>query len=304
MTILILGSNGLVGHALTKRLKEKHELLTPSKEQLNLLNRQEIEEYFSKNDFDTVINAAGLVGGIHANSTSQSDFLYQNILIQVQPLEIAAQKGAKKYFNLASSCIYPKLADQPISENSLLTGELEPTNEGYALAKIAGTKLAQFLAKEGRLKATTLMPTNIFGYEKVQNIEDAHVITALIERFIHAHKMNAREVIVWGSGKALREFMHVDEFADAMDFLLGHAENLPPVLNIGTGHEISIRDLAYKLKEYIGLEATIVFDQKRPEGVLRKCIDSSFLKNLGWRPLRSFNESLRLTVEDFMREAP
>lgn len=303
MKILILGSGGFVGKALTKRLEKRYQVLTPTSWQLNLINRQNIRDYFSSHEFDIVINAAGLVGGIQANSTRQSDFLYQNTLIQIQALEAAAQKGVKKFFNLASSCIYPKNAPQPIREDSLLTGSPEPTNEGYALAKITGTKYAEFLKKEGKLNVTTLMPTNIYGYQEIQSVEDAHVITALIKRFIQAKNESAKEVEVWGSGKALREFMHVDDFADAVEFLLGFPDELPAVLNIGTGDEITIHELASKLKAKIGLKAKLKFNSLKPEGMSRKCIDSHTLNKLGWKPQRTLEQSLQQTVESFMRES-
>ena len=314
--IYIAGHNGMVGKAILKKLKSKnyHNLIHPSRNELNLTNSIQVEKWFEINKPDIVIIAAAKVGGIIANKTYPSDFLLDNLKIQINLIENAWKNKVERLLFLGSSCIYPKHSSQPIKEEYLLDGKLEPTNEWYAIAKIAGIKFCDALRIQHNFDAFSLMPTNLYGPGDNYHPENSHVLPSLIRKFCNAVENNEKEVICWGSGKPLREFLHVDDLADACLYFLEHwkpglintqkeeySEYLP-FLNIGTGLEISIKDLANLISNIVGFKGEIKWDKSRPDGTLRKRLDITKAKNLGWHAKIKLRDGIEKTVKQYKKD--
>lgn len=283
-SIYVAGHNGMVGSAIVRRLQSEgfNNLLMASKADLDLTDQKATAEFFDKHQPEYVFCAAAKVGGIHANNTYPASFLYENIMIEANVINSAYQSGVKKLLFLGSSCIYPKLADQPLKESALLTGELEPTNEAYAVAKIAGIKLCEYYRKEHGCNFISVMPTNLYGPGDNYHPENSHVLPALLRRIHEAKTLGQPSVTIWGSGAPLREFMHVDDLADACVFLM-QLYNDEGIINAGTGEEISIADLARLIAEVVDYDGAFEFDATKPDGTPRKLLNSSKLHNLGWQ---------------------
>lgn len=285
MRIYVAGHRGLVGSALVRALSSRgySNLVLRSRQELDLTEQSAVRRFFEEERPQAVILAAARVGGIHANDTHPAQFIRDNLLIQDNVIDSAYRTGVRKLVFLGSSCIYPKLAPQPIKEDALLTGPLEPTNEWYAIAKIAGLKFCQALRREFGFDAISLMPTNLYGPGDNFDLQSAHVLPALMRR-IHEAKMSGEpSVTVWGTGTPRREFLHVDDLADAVLYLL-HAYSGEPAVNIGWGEDVTIRELAELIVSVIGYEGRLVFDSSKPDGTPRKLLDVSRLAGLGWRP--------------------
>ena len=288
--IFVAGHRGLVGSAIVRRLQRGgcNKLLLAGRDQLDLRSRDSVEAFFAANQPDVVFLAAAKVGGIHANNSYPAQFLFDNLQIQDNVIDAAYRHGAKKLTFLGSSCIYPKLAPQPIREDYLLTGPLEPTNEWYAIAKIAGIKLCQAYRREYGFNAISLMPTNLYGPGDNFDLSNSHVLPALMRKFHEAKANGDPQVVMWGSGTPRREFLHVDDLADAVVQLTGTYEG-EDIVNIGVGEDISIRELAELMREITGYQGEIVNDTSKPDGTPRKLLDVSRLRALGWEariPLR------------------
>lgn len=285
----------MVGAAIARKLKNT---LGRDHFNLDLRNQIALNFVFQKERPDYVFLAAGKVGGIQANNTQRAEFIYDNIMIAANVIHAAYKNGVKKLLYLGSSCIYPKQAEQPIKEDQLLSGYLEPTNEPYAIAKIAGIKLCEAYRDQYGCNFISAMPTNLYGPGDKYNAENSHVIPAMILKFHEAKINNNFEVNIWGSGEPLREFMYVDDLAGACIFLMENY-NEKEHINIGTGEEISIKDLAVMIKETVGYEGRINFDKTKPDGTKRKLIDSSKLNNLGWKHSVGLRDGLKKTYEEF-----
>jgi GDP-L-fucose synthase len=292
----VAGHRGMVGSALVRRLaSENCTILTASRDQLDLTNQNAVLSWMETNRPQVVIIAAAKVGGILANDTYPADFLQQNLAIQSNIIDTAHRIGVEKLLFLGSSCIYPRMAPQPIPEEALLTGPLEPTNEWYAIAKIAGIKLCQAYRRQHGDDFISAMPTNLYGPGDNFDLATSHVLPALIRKAEDAKAAGAREMVIWGSGTPLREFMHVDDCADALVYLLTHYSG-DGHINVGTGEEISIGDLARLVAEAVGFEGGIVLDRTKPDGTPRKLMDSSKLHALGWRSRISLREGVAATL--------
>ena len=299
--IFIAGHRGMVGGAILRKLKELgfNNILTKTHEELDLLNQQAVNGFFEKEKTEYVFLAAAKVGGIFANNTYRYDFIYQNLMIAANVIEAARKNGVKKLLNLGSSCIYPKFAEQPMLENSLLTGELEQTNEPYAIAKIAAIKLCESANRQYGTDFISAMPTNLYGIGDNYHPENSHVLPALIRRFHEAKVSNAKEVVVWGTGSPLREFLFADDLADACLFLMENYSG-DSHINVGSGEEITIKELAETIKRIIGFEGELVWDKTKPDGTPRKLMDSSALKNLGWTAKTGFEDGIKAAYSDFL----
>jgi len=283
--IYVAGHRGLVGSALVRALKVQRydNLLIRTREQLDLTDQLAVRHFFEATRPQAVILAAARVGGIHANNSRPAEFIRDNLLIQDNVIDSAHRAGVEKFVFLGSSCIYPKLAPQPIKEDYLLTGPLEPTNEWYAIAKIAGVKMCQAFRREYGFKAISLMPTNLYGPGDNFDLSDSHVLPALIRRVHEAKLRGDTSVAVWGTGTPRREFMHVDDLADATLFLL-HGYDAEPIVNVGWGEDVSIRELAELIVSAIDYKGRLIFDSTKPDGTPRKLLDVTRLTELGWRP--------------------
>lgn len=281
--IYIAGHRGMVGSAILRKLrKEKYSnFILASSSELDLRNQQAVEEFFANEKPDYVFLAAAKVGGIQANNIYRAEFLYDNLMIQNNVIHQAYKYGVKKLLFLGSSCIYPKLAPQPLKEDYLLTGLLEPTNEPYAIAKIAGIKMCDAYRAQYGCNFISAMPTNLYGANDNYDLNNSHVLPALLRKFHEAKQKEHKEVIVWGTGTPRREFLHVDDLADACYFLMQNY-NEEGLVNIGVGKDISIKELAEMIKEIVGYKGTLVFDTSKPDGTPRKLMDVSKLTNLGW----------------------
>ena len=290
----------MVGSAILRSLEEKgfRNLVHASRSELDLKDTGKVNRFFEKEKPEYVFVAAAKVGGILANDTYPADFLYDNLMIQNNVIHAAYQYKVQKLLFLGSSCIYPKMAPQPIREDSLLSGYLEPTNEAYAIAKIAGIKLCQAYHKQHGSRFISAMPTNMYGYGDNYHPQNSHVLPALLRRFHEAKVDNKPEVAIWGSGKPLREFMFSDDLAEACVFLMQDYED-PQLINVGTGEEISIYELARLIAEIVGYKGKITFDSSKPDGTPRKLMDSSRLHALGYRHKVSLREGIRMTYEDY-----
>ncbi len=293
--VFVAGHRGMVGAALVRRLSsEGCEVLTATRQELDLTNQQAVTSWMAKARPDVVFLAAAKVGGILANATYPAAFLYENLMIEANVIHAAHQEKVRKLLFLGSTCIYPKMAPQPIHEDSLLTGPLEPTNEWYAIAKIAGLKLAQAYAKEHGDNFISVQPTNLYGPGDNYDLKASHVLPALLRKAHNAKQSGATELVVWGSGTPLREFLHVDDLADAVVFLAKTYSGFEPV-NIGSGAEVSIRQLAELVCKTVGFQGKLVFDASKPDGTPRKLSDCSRLHGLGWNRARGLEQGLAET---------
>ena len=311
--IFITGHKGLVGSAIFRLLKQttNHELITIDHKDLDLTNQNLVKEFFSKNNITQVYMAAAKVGGIYANDNYPADFIYQNLLIQSNIIYSAFKNGVKKLLFLGSSCIYPKLANQPINESELLNGYLEKTNEPYAIAKIAGIKLCESFnrqySKSHGIDYRSIMPTNIYGPGDNYHAKNSHVIPALIRRIHEAKIKNLCKVKIWGTGKVKREFLFVDDLASASIYVMNLGKEIfqsefNPMcshINVGTGEDLTIKELASTIKEVIGYQGELIFDVTKPEGTPRKLLDIKKLSKYGWRYKTKLLEGLKITYEDY-----
>jgi GDP-L-fucose synthase len=291
--IYIAGHRGMVGSAILRALESKGytNILVRTSTELDLRNQQDVAQFFATEKPEYVFLAAAKVGGIFANDTFRADFIYENSMIQNNVIHHAYLNGVKKLLFLGSSCIYPKLAPQPLKEEYLLTGLLEPTNEPYAIAKIAGIKMCEAYRAQYGCNFISVMPTNLYGPNDNYDPKNSHVLPALLRKFITARKNGETSVTIWGTGTPLREFMHVDDLAASCLFLMDNYDE-EGIINIGVGKEITILDLAKLIKQIIGYEGEILLDQTKPDGTPRKLMDITKLTNLGWKPTISLNEGI------------
>jgi len=314
--IYVAGHLGMVGSALVRTLKEQGQtsFVTITHDELDLTNQAAVQEFFDKEKPTQVYLAAAKVGGIHANNTYPAEFIYQNLMIQSNVIHAAFRNGVQKLLFLGSSCIYPKLAQQPIAESALLTGTLEPTNEPYAIAKIAGIKLCESYNRQYGLSHgldyRSVMPSNLYGPGDNYHPENSHVIPSLIRRFHEAKVANAPAVIIWGSGTPRREFLYVDDMAAASVFVMSlpksklyaHSQLMQSHINVGFGDDITIQELALTLGKIVGYQGIIEFDTSKPNGTPRKLMDSSRLNSLGWQPTVSLEAGLTAAYKDFLAQ--
>lgn len=308
--IYISGHNGMVGSAIMRHLQchTDAELIKRNRRELDLLNQAAVQDFFEAEKIDQVYLAAAKVGGIHANNTYPAEFLYENLMIQANVIHAAHQADVQKLLFLGSSCIYPKLATQPMREDALLTGTLEPTNEPYAIAKIAGIKLCESYNRQYGRDYRSVMPTNLYGPGDNFHPENSHVIPAMMRRFHEAKQTNANEVVVWGSGKPMREFLHVDDMSAACLHVMNlgtesyrsHTQPMLSHINVGTGVDCTIAELAKTMKKVIGFTGKLKFDNSKPDGTQRKLMDVSRLKDLGWQYSIELEDGLRSTYEWFL----
>ena len=298
--IFVAGHRGLVGSALVRRLKTAgyHNLLTANRHEVDLRSQSMVTEWFEFHRPRYVYLAAGTVGGIMANSTRQAEFLYDNMMIHATVVEASRAVGVEKLLYLGSSCIYPRDAAQPIQESALLTGALEPTNEGYALAKIAGIKLCEFYREQFGCNFISAMPTNLYGQNDNFDLTSSHVLPALMRKFHAAKLAGETEVEIWGSGRVRREFLHVDDLADACLFLMEHYEG-PGHINVGTGEDLTIAELAGLVRDIVHPAATLRFDVSKPDGIPRKVLDVGRLNALGWKYSIDLAEGIESTYRWF-----
>lgn len=309
-SIFIAGHRGLVGSAVVSVLRDNgfSNLILRTKAELDLTNQAAVLTFFEAHRPEFVVLAAAKVGGILANDTYPADFLYQNLAMELNVIQAAHQFGVKRLIFLGSSCIYPKFAAQPLEESALLTGALEPTNEWYAVAKIAGIKLCQALRKQFGADFVSLMPTNLYGIGDNFNLQNSHVLPALIRKF-HEAKQHQTQVILWGTGTPLREFLNNWDLAEAVLFVLKHPENklheVAPdgILNVGFGEEVSIRDLAVLVQQVVGYHGKVVWDTAKPDGTPRKLLDSSRIQSLGWTPRIPLKEGIQQVYTWFLSQS-
>lgn len=301
--IFVAGHRGMVGSAIVRKLEAEglQQIITRTSSELDLRNQQAVNDFFETEKPDYVFLAAAKVGGIHANNVYRAQFLYENLMIEGNIIHAAYQNNVTKLLFLGSSCIYPKLAPQPIKEEHLLTGLLEQMNEPYAIAKIAGIKLCEAYRDQYGCNFISAMPTNLYGQGDNYYLENSHVVPALIRKFDAAVRDGQPEVEVWGTGRPLREFMYVDDLADACFFLMEHY-NERDFVNVGTGEEVTIKELAETVADVVGFTGTIDFNSDKPDGTPRKLMDSSKLNSLGWKHRISLREGLRNAYEHFQRE--
>jgi GDP-L-fucose synthase len=299
--IYVAGHNGMVGSAIVRLLIDLgySNILTKSSKELDLRNQSDVNELFFNEQPEYVFLAAAKVGGIVANDTYKADFIYDNIMIEANVIHAAYLSGVKKLLFLGSSCIYPKESIQPISESALLTGKLEPTNEPYAIAKIAGVKMCQAYRHQYGCDFISVMPTNLYGLGDNYNLETSHVLPALIAKF-HEAKINYLDsVTIWGTGEPKREFLYADDLADACVFLMGKYSKSEPI-NIGTGEDISINDLAELVATIVGFDGFILNDTSKPDGTKRKLLDVSKIRKLGWRHTTDLQDGIQLAYDDYI----
>ena len=301
--VFVAGHRGMVGAAITRELHRRgyENVLTRSRAELDLENQNQVHRFFSTTPVDVVYLAAAKVGGILANQTHPVDFLYKNLMIQCNVIRAAYAAGVRKLLFLGSSCIYPREAPQPIREDALLTGPLESTNEPYAIAKIAGLKLCEAYQREFGARFICAMPTNLYGPHDNYDLHSSHVLPALIRKFHEGREAGVESVTIWGTGAPLREFLYVDDLAQASVMLMEHPD-AEGIYNIGAGQDISIADLAQLVARVIGYEGKIVYDTSKPDGTPRKLMDSSRVQALGWRPEISLTHGITLAYGHFLRE--
>jgi GDP-L-fucose synthase len=300
--IFVAGHKGMVGSAIVERLKQGGytQVLTRDRNEVDLTRQDQVHQFLADARPDYLFIAAAKVGGIHANNTYRADFLYQNLMIEANLIQGAHLAGVQRLMFLGSSCIYPKLAPQPLVETSLLTGELEPTNEPYAIAKIAGIKLCEAYNHQFGRQYISVMPTNLYGPNDNYDLNNSHVLPALIRKAHEARQRGDSQLVVWGSGAPLREFLYATELADACVYLMEQGYD-GSLVNIGTGTDISIRDLATLVAEVVGFRGELVFDASKPDGTPRKLMDVSRLNKLGWRARIDLREGIALAYADFQR---
>lgn len=301
--IYVAGHQGMVGSAIIRALKSAGyaNIVTRTRAELDLTSQADVRAFYESEKPDVAIIAAARVGGIHANHTYPAEFLYENLAIAQNTIHQAYRSKVGRLLFLGSTCIYPKFAEQPIKESSLLTASLEPTNEAYAIAKIAGLKLCQFYRQQYGVSFHSAMPTNLYGPGDNYHPENSHVLPALIRRFHEARQSGAPEVVIWGTGKPLREFLHADDAAAGILHLL-RLENPPDWVNLGSGQEISIGDLAGLIKQVVGYRGEISLDPSKPDGTPRKLTDTSLLQSTGWSPSLNIESGLALTYASFLAE--
>lgn len=301
--IWVAGHRGMVGSAVVRRLAwEECQIITAGRDELDLVDQHAVHDWMSRTRPDVIVLAAAKVGGIKANNDLPVDFLYENLMIEANIIHAAHAADVERLLFLGSSCIYPRLAPQPIPEDALLTGPLEPTNEWYAIAKIAGIKLVQAYRKQHGRDWISAMPTNLYGPGDNYDLNSSHVLPALLRKFHEAKVAGAKEVIVWGSGTPLREFLHSDDLADALVFLLKNYSGYEHV-NVGSGAEVTIRELAETIAEVLGYKAKLMFDAAKPDGTPRKLMDSSMLHSMGWRRIRGLKEGVANAYSHFLEQA-
>ena len=295
--IYVAGSNGMVGSAIVRNLRNKgfENIVTKSSKELDLRSQKEVFTFFETEKPEYVFLVAAKVGGIYANNAYPAEFLYDNMMIQNNVIHAAHVHNVEKLLFLGSSCIYPKMAPQPLKEDYLLTGALEPTNEAYAIAKIAGLKMCQYYKQQYGANFISAMPTNLYGINDNFNLQNSHVLPALLRKFIEAKHNNEQDVVVWGSGSPMREFLFVDDLAEACVFLMMNY-NDGETINIGTGEDVTIKELAETIKEIVGFSGSLVFDATKPDGTPRKLLDVSKINNLGWKHEVSLKEGIQKTL--------
>ena len=300
--IFVAGHRGMVGSAIVRKLTELGytNIITITKIKCNLIDQLEVDDFFNKQKPDYVFLAAAKVGGIKANNEMKGDFIYENIMIQSNIIKASKDNNVKKLIFLGSSCIYPKMSPQPIKEEYLLTGSLEPTNDAYAIAKIAGIKMCQSFNQQYGTNYISLMPTNLYGPNDNYDLNNSHVLPAMIRKFHEAKLEGKDKVEIWGTGTPMREFLYVDDLADACCHLM-LSYNGDEVVNIGTGIDITIKDLALTIKEVVGFQGDIYFNTDMPDGTPRKLLDVSKLKDLGWKYKISLREGIEKTYKDYVK---
>jgi GDP-L-fucose synthase len=299
-TMYVAGHRGLVGSAVWRAAEERGvALVGRTHAELDLRQREPVASFLRETRPETIVMAAARVGGILANSTYPAEFLSDNLQVQLNVLDAAVEVGTPKVLFLGSSCIYPKFAPQPIAENSLLTGPLEPTNDAYAIAKIAGVLQIQAIRRQYGLPYISAMPTNLYGPGDNFDLQSSHVLPAMIRKMHEAKIQEERHVAMWGTGSPKREFLHVDDLAEACLFLLEHYDDPEPI-NVGTGEDLSILDLANLVKEIVGFEGSLVWDASKPDGTPRKQLDTRRINQLGWKPTVQLEDGIRLTYEWFL----
>lgn len=300
--IYVAGHRGMVGSAILRELKDQGftNFLLRTRKELDLTNQEQVNNFFAKEKPEYVFLAAAKVGGIQANNTYRAEFIYSNICIQTNIIHASYKNRVKKLLFLGSSCIYPKLAPQPIKEEYLLSSALEPTNEPYAVAKIAGLKMCQSYKDQYGCNFVSVMPTNLYGQNDNYDLENSHVLPALLRKFHEAKAKKAKEVVVWGTGKAMREFMYVDDMARACILIMQKYDDRE-IINIGTGEDITINQLANTIKKVVGFSGKIVFDKNKPDGTPRKLLDVSKLKKLKFENKSSLEDGIRTTYNDFLK---
>ena len=301
--IYIAGHKGMVGSAIKRKLEQEGftNFLTRNSSELDLRDQQQVADFFAQEKPDYVFLAAAKVGGIIANNTYRADFLYDNLQIQNNIIHSAYVNEVKKLMFLGSSCIYPKMAPQPLKEEYLLTGTLEPTNEPYAIAKIAGIKMCDAYRDQYGCNYISVMPTNLYGLNDNYHPQNSHVLPALIRRFHEAKEQNAAEVVIWGTGSPKREFLFADDLAEACYYLMQNYDE-PGLVNIGTGEDLSIKDLALLIKQIIGFTGEIKFDTTKPDGTPRKLMDVTKLTNAGWKYHTTLEQGIALAYHDFLNK--
>jgi len=309
--IYVAGHNGMVGSAIIRKLIALgcESIITRSSKELDLTNQNAVANFFAKEKIDYVVLAAAKVGGIHANNTYPAEFIYQNLMIEANVIHNSYRSNVERLLFLGSSCIYPRDAEQPMSEGALLTGRLEPTNEPYAIAKIAGIKLCESYNRQHNTDFRSVMPTNLYGPGDNFHLENSHVVPGLIRRFHEAKINNSKDVTVWGSGKVFREFLYVDDMADASLHVLGLskedvfriADTRCSHVNVGYGSDVSIRELSNLIAKVVGYSGNLVFDSTKPDGTLKKLMDSSRLQKSGWKSSIGLIEGLNLSYQWFLK---
>ena len=299
--IFVAGHRGMVGSAIVRALKERGALniVTRTSKELDLRNRTEVDQFFEQEKPEVVYLAAAKVGGIHANATYPADFLVDNILITTNVIDASCKHGVEKLLFLGSSCIYPRLASQPISEEALLTGPLEPTNEAYALAKIAGLKMCDAFRKQHGCNFISAMPTNLYGPGDNYHPENSHVLPALIRRFHEAARDGENEVVCWGSGSPKREFLHVDDLAKGLLHLMDH-HNSEGWINIGTGEDLTIKELALTIANVVGYRGNVIWDTSKPDGTPRKLLNVDRINEMGWKAAIELRHGIESVYADYL----
>ncbi|HEY8876211.1 MAG TPA: GDP-L-fucose synthase [Roseateles sp.] len=299
--IFVTGHRGMVGSALVRRLQGAGyaNILTAGRQELDLMDQRAVRAFLAEHKPDYIFIAAAKVGGIQANNVYRADFLYQNLMIEANLIHSAHLAGVQRLMFLGSSCIYPKLAPQPLSEDSLLTGPLEPTNEPYAIAKIAGIKLCEAYNAQHQRQYVSVMPTNLYGPNDNYDLNNSHVLPALIRKAHEAKQRGDAELVVWGTGKPLREFLYVDDLADACVYLMQQGYD-GPLVNIGCGHDVSIRELAETVMKVVGFDGRIIFDASKPDGTPRKLMSVERLSSLGWRASTGLETGIAKAYADFL----